>query len=172
MTKNQKKTQNTDKDVFMQISSVGNSTKHMLKVPKQYKPILNELYADTTDVSDYHNSHQMMRFFCELFTELDYESRSNFEVLLNSGIARCNTLSDLVTLILSMHKYYRLVGINSRGKLGRYYIIANGFIESTESIPRNAFDNAEKIGREIKQKEKGEFYQGDYIGRYLCFEGD
>ena len=169
MAKNKKKNQKIDSDVFMQISSEESPTTYMLKVPVQYKSILDNLMEEQSGQGNYHNSKQMLQFFCELFEELDHDGRSNFEVLLNSGIKKCETISDLVKMILQMHKYYRLKGVDNREKLGRFHIIAKGYYELVDSLSKDAFDNATEIGRQIKDNEGGKFFGGDYIGRHPFF---
>ena len=171
MSKNNKnkKNQNREPDVFMQIGSDKTDEKVMLKVPSHYKDVLNRLMADTA-CKDYHNSQEMLQFFCELFTKLDHKDRSFYEVLLNSKAVKTSTISDLVVLVLSMHKYYRIKGVDTKEKLGRFHILAARARNEDSTIANATFEKAKEIGEKVKRKEGGKFYKGDYIGRYTCFD--
>lgn len=169
MSKNNKnKKKNNNQEVFMQIGSDKTDEKVMLKVPSHYKDILNRLMADT-DCKDYHNSEDMLQFFCELFTELDHKDRSFYEVLLNSKVAKVRTISDLVTLLLQMYKYYRLVGIDTKEKLGEYYILAARNNNYGDWLANADIDDAYEVGRKIEQIEHGIFYKNNYVGMYRCY---
>lgn len=167
MSKNNKnkKNQNREPDVFMQIGSDKTDEKVMLKVPSHYKDVLNRLMADTA-CKDYHNSQEMLQFFCELFTKLDHKDRSFYEVLLNSKVKKTNTISDLVELLLGRYKYYCLYGVDSYEKLGRFHIIAARNNHINEEIANCTFDQSAQIGKTIKFREQGRFYKGIYVGRY------
>ena len=170
MSKNNKnkKKQNREPDVFMQIGSDKTDEKIMLKVPSHYKYVLNRLMADTA-CKDYHNSQEMLQFFCELFTELDHKDRSFYEVLLNSKVAKVRTISDLVTLVLQRHKYYRLVDVTSKEKLGEFYILAARKNNLEEWIANSDIDDAYEVGKRIMEIEHGKFYKNNYIGMYRFY---
>ena len=170
MSKNNKnkKKQNHD-EVFMQICNNQNGEEYMLKVPSHYKYVLNRL-MDGTECTDYHNSQEMLQFFCELFTDFTPKKREEFETVLNSKVATANTISDLVVLALSMHKYYRIKGVDTKEKLGRFHILAARARNEDSQIANATFDEAKEIGEKVKREEGGKFYSGDYIGVYTCFE--
>ena len=170
MSKNSKnkKKQNRELEVFMQIGSDKTDEKIMLKVPSHYKDVLNRLMADTA-CKDYHNSQEMLQFFCELFTTLDHKDRSFYEVLLKSKVATARKISDLVTLLLQMYKYYRLVGIDTKEKLGEYYILAARNNNYGDWLANAEIDDAYEIGRRIMDIEHGKFFRNSYIGMYRFY---
>jgi len=155
-------------DVYMQISNNQNGEEYMLKVPENYKHILNRL-MDGTECTDYHNSQEMLQFFCELFSKLDHKGRSFFEVLLNCKVAKARTISDLVALVLQRHKYYRLVDITSKEKLGEFYILAARKNNLEEWIANSDIDDAYEVGKRIMEIEHGKFYKNNYIGMYRFY---
>lgn len=172
MSKNNKNNKKDNKqEVFMQISSDKTDDKIMLKVPSHYKDILNRLMADT-DCKDYHNSGDMLQFFCELFTELDHKKRSDFEVLLNSKVAKSETISDLVKLVLQRNRYYILRNVDTLEKLGCFHIKASRINNQDDWIAHSSFDNAKIVGEHIKREECGKFFRGHYVGVYSCFKSD
>ena len=111
--KKNKKKQTREPEVYMQITSEKTSEKYILKVPSHYKDVLNGLIEDS-DCNDYHNSHEVLQLFCELYTDFTPKKRQEFEAVLNSKAATANTISDLVVLALSMHKYYRIKGVDTK----------------------------------------------------------
>ena len=173
MSKNNKnkKKQTREPEVFMQITSDKTSEKFMLKVPSHYKDVLNGLMADTA-CKDYHNSQEMLQFFCELFTELDHKKRSDFEVLLNSKVAKTETISDLVKLVLRRNRYYILRNVDTLEKLGCFHIKASRINNQDDWIAHSSFDNAKIVGEHIKREECGKFFRGHYVGVYSCFKSD
>ena len=170
MSKNNKnKKKNNNQEVFMQISSDKTDEKVMLKVPSHYKDVLNRLMEDS-ECKDYHNSHEVLQLFCELYTDFTPKKREEFETVLNSKVATANTISDLVVLALSMHKYYRIKGVDTKEKLGRFHILAARARNEDSDIANSTFEKAKEIGEKIKREEGGKFYFGDYIGVYTRFE--
>ena len=169
MSKNNKnkKKQNHD-EVFMQICNNQNGEEYMLKVPSHYKYVLNRL-MDGTECTDYHNSQEMLQFFCELFSKLDHKERCDIEVLLNCKVAITRTISDLVTLVLQRHKYYRLVDLTSKEKLGEFYILAARKNNLEEWIANSDIDDAYEVGKRIMEIEHGKFYKNNYIGMYRFY---
>ena len=166
--KKNKKKQTREPEVYMQITSDKTSEKFMLKVPSHYKDVLNGLMEDS-ECKDYHNSHEVLQLFCELYTDFTPKKREEFETVLNSKVATAKTISDLVVLALSMHKYYRLVGVDSVEKLGRFHILASRRNSLNDWISKCSFEDAAEMGKKIKQAENGKFYKGDYVGVYHCF---
>ena len=171
MSKNKKnkKKQTREPEVYMQITSEKTSEKFMLKVPSHYKDVLNGLMEDS-EYKDYHNSHEVLQLFCELYTDFTPKKREEFETVLNSKVATANMISDLVVLALSMHKYYRLKGVDTKEKLGRFHILAARARNEDSQIANATFDMSKKIGEKVKREECGKFFAGDYIGVYTCFD--
>lgn len=66
--KNRRKKQNHD-EVFMQICNNQNGEEYMLKVPENYKHVLNGLMSGK-ECTDYHNSQEMLQFFASYFQNL------------------------------------------------------------------------------------------------------
>ena len=158
MSKNKKnkKKQTREPEVYMQITSDKTSEKFMLKVPSHYKDVLNGLMNDG-ECKDYHNSHEVLQLFCELYTGFTDKKREEFEALLCSKVATANTISDLVVLALSMHKYYRLKGVDTKEKLGRFHILAARARNEDSLIANATFDEAKEIGEKVKREEGGKF---------------
>ena len=96
MSKKKNKKQTREAEVYMQITSDKTSEKYMLKVPSHYKDVLNGLMEDT-ECKDYHNSHEVLQLFCELFTSFSEKKREEFEALLCSKVATAETISVLNT---------------------------------------------------------------------------
>lgn len=168
MAKNKNKKQNKPQDVYMQITDPKNDEKYMLKVPANYKNVLDSLMS-CDESEDYHNSHEILQFFCEIYTGFDNTKRKEFEVLLNSKVAKTEGVADMLTLALQMHKYYRLVGVDTKEKLGRFHILASRRNNLDDWISKCSFEDAAEVGKKIKQAENGKFYKGDYVGVYHCF---
>lgn len=171
MSKNKKnkKKQTREPEVYMQITSDKTSEKFVLKVPSHYKDVLNDLMGDS-EYKDYHNSQEVLQLFCEVYTDFTPKKRQEFETVLNSKVATANTISDLVVLALSMHKYYRLKGVDTKEKLGRFHILAARARNEDSQIANATFDMSKEIGEKVKREEGGKFFAGDYIGVYTCFD--
>ena len=117
------KNQQTKEDVFMQIEDVASREMFMLKVPANYGKLLDDFGRGET-AQDYRNDQAILKLFCDTYAAFSKKKREDFEVVLNSGVARTDTFADLVTLALQMHKYYRLKGIASKERLGRMHILS------------------------------------------------
>ena len=166
MAKNKnKKKQRTE--VFMQIHNPAKNEKYILKVPKKFQSILNSLMPGQAP-QDFHNSREILQFFCEQFVELDDKSKCDFEAFLNSEIVKVDTISDMVVLLLQMNKYYRIVGADSYAKLGSVHILATQMNDPESWIAKCPMEEAEKVGKSVQCQEGGRFFHGDYIGRYCC----
>ena len=168
MSKKKNKKQNKTPEVYMQITDPKDDEKYMLKVPSHFKDILNSI-MDDDDCRDFHNSPDILQLFCEVYTGFDNTKRKEFEILLNSKVAKAECVADLLTLSLQMHKYYRLVGIDSTEKLGRFHILASRRNNLDDWIAKSSFEDAAEVGKKIKQAEGGKFYKNDYVGIYHCF---
>ena len=168
MSKNNKRKKQSTPETYMQITNPATEERYMLKVPFNYKEILESLVKDN-ESNDFHNSLDILQFFCEIYTAFDNEKRKEFEVLLNSKVAKTETVSDLVKLAYEMYKYYRLKGVDSVKKLGEFHILAAKQNNVDDWIANSSFDEASEIGAKIKKWEQGKFYKDSYIGVYHCF---
>ena len=170
MSKNNKhKKQNEPNEVFMQITNPANNEKCMLKIPAHFKTVLDSLMSDAECI-DYRNSREILQYFCEIYTAFDQKTREDYEVLLNSKVAKMVYLTDFVKLALQMHKYYVLTNVPNVEKLGRLHIITAKAGEDKNWIAKASLDEAAEIGKRIKDAEGGKFYENCYAGVYTCFE--
>lgn len=162
MSKNKKQTKHTE--VYMQINSHKNEQSFLLRVPFRFKYILDSLMKENENCNDFHNSRDILQFFCELYTSLSEEERREYEFLLNSKIQNPRNLTDLIVLLLTRFKYYHLEGIDTPEKLGRYHILSARCNTLNESLATRSIEQAADVGKSIMQAENGRFYHGDYIG--------
>ena len=84
MSKNKKQPKITE--VYMQINSYKNSERFMLKVPYRFKYVLDSLMNENETCKDFHNSKDILQYFCELYTNLNEEERREYELLLFTNI--------------------------------------------------------------------------------------
>ena len=98
----------TDNNVYLNIISVATGKEFMLKVPSNYGKILDLFACTDTEAGDYRNSRPILKPFCDICASFSDKKLNDLEIVLNSGVAQTNTFSDLVTVALQMHKYYRL----------------------------------------------------------------
>ena len=168
MSKNNKRKKQSTPETYMQITNPATEERYMLKVPFNYKRILESLVKDN-ESNDFHNSLDILQFFCEIYTGFDNEKRKEFEVLLNSKVAKTETVSDLVKLAYEMYKYYRLKGVDNHEKLGQFHILASRRNSPDDWIAKSNFEDASAVGKKVKAFEGGKFYKNNYIGVYHCF---
>ena len=166
MSKNKKKKQT---EVFIQIHNPAKNEKYILKVPKKFQSVLGSLLPGSSQ-QDFHNSCEILQFFCEIYTAFDKKTREEYEVLLNAKVAKIEYLTDFVKLALQMHKYYVLTNVPNVEKLGRLHIITAKASEDKNWIAKASLDEAAEIGRRIKDAEGGKFYGNCYAGVYTCFD--
>ena len=162
------KNQQTKEDVFMQIEDVASRETFMLKVPANYGKLLDDFGRGET-AQDYRNDQAILKLFCDTYAAFSKKKREDFEVVLNSGVARTDTFADLVTLALQMHKYYRLKGVASKERLGRMHILSAQANHLDNRVAKSPIGNAREVGADIQKEEGGKFYNGDYVGVYTCF---
>ncbi len=161
------KNQQTKEDVFMQIEDMASRETFMLKAPSNYGKLLDAFGRGETE-QDYRNDQAILKLFCDTNAAFCKKKREDFEVVLNSGVARTDTFADLVTLALQMHKYYRLKGIASKERLGRMHILSAQANHLDNRVAKSPIGNAREVGAAIQKKEGGKFYNGDYIGVCTC----
>ncbi|MBQ2378550.1 MAG: hypothetical protein II297_09140 [Clostridia bacterium] len=140
----------------------------MLKVPANYGKLLDAFGRGET-AQDYRNDQAILKLFCDTYAAFSKKKREDFEVVLNSGVARTDTFADLVTLALQMHKYYRLKGVASKERLGRMHILSAQANHLDNRVAKSPIGNAREVGADIQKEEGGRFYNGDYVGVYTCF---
>ena len=89
----------------MQITNPATEERYMLKVPFNYKSILDKL-TQTDESDDYHNSLDILQYFCRIYNGFSNKQRKEYEILLNSKIAKTEGISNLVKPAYEMYKYY------------------------------------------------------------------
>ena len=153
-----KKKKNKTTEVYMQITKPSTGETSLLRVPFSLKKPLDYIAENNCSPEDYHNGREVLHLFCEKFVDLKEEKKHDFEAILNSGIAKVSSISDLYALLFQTYKYYRLKGISNTEKLGKFFASQaeglDNWISSKNSIE----------GENIKRTENGRFYNGDYIG--------
>lgn len=95
MSKNNKhKKQNEPNEVFMQITNPDNNEKCMLKIPTHFKNVLDSLMSDA-ERKDYRNSHEILQFFCEIYTAFDKKRERTMKYYSTQKWQRLNILQIL-----------------------------------------------------------------------------
>ena len=168
MSKTKKQKQD---NVFMQIERFANKEPYLLQVPENIGPILDKLMRDE-DLHDHRNSKAVLKIFCEEFMALDDEDQRKVETLINCKIRPIETIYDLLEIMMQRDKYYVLLGVDTKQKLGEFHIFAARRSNPDSWIAKSDYADAKQVGRQIKHIEKGEFYRNDYVGRYCKLEMD
>ena len=159
----------TDNNVYLNIITVATGKEFMLKVPSNYGKILDLFACTDTEAGDYRNSRPILKLFCDICASFSDKKLNDLEIVLNIGVAQTNTFSDLVTVALQMHKYYRLKGAASKERLGRMHILSARANDPDNRVAKSPIEKAREIGAAIQKEEGGKFYNDDYIGVYTCF---
>ena len=162
MSKTKKQKQD---NVFMQIERFANKEPYLLQVPENIGPILDKLMRDE-DLHDHRNSKAVLKIFCEEFMALDDEDQRKVETLINCKIRPIETIYDLLEIMMQRDKYYVLLDVDTKRKLGEFHIFAARRSNPDSWIAKSDYADAKQVGRQIKHIEKGEFYRNDYVGRY------
>ena len=168
MSKTKKQKQD---NVFMQIERFANKEPYLLQVPENIGPILDKLMRDE-DLHDHRNSKAVLKIFCEEFMALDDEDQRKVETLINCKIRPTETIYDLLEIMMQRDKYYVLLDVDTKRKLGEFHIFAARRSNPDSWIAKSDYADAKQVGRQIKHIEKGEFYRNDYVGRYCKLERD
>ena len=154
-------------NVYMQIEKFGDREPYLLQVPEHYRLILDKLMANEED-KDHRSCKAVLKIFCEEFMALDEDEQDKVETLINSRIRQLDTIYDLLEIMMQRDKYYVLLGVDTKQKLGEFHIFAARRSNPDSWIAKSDYADAKQVGRQIKQIEKGEFYRNDYVGRYCC----
>ena len=168
MSKTKKQKQD---NVFMQIERFANKEPYLLQVPENIGPILDKLMRDE-DLHDHRNSKAVLKIFCEEFMALDDEDQRKVETLINCKIRPIETIYDLLEIMMQRDKYYVLLDVDTKRKLGEFHIFAARRSNPDSWIAKSDYADAKQVARRIKQIEKGEFYRNDYVGWYCKLERD
>ena len=152
----------------MQIERFANKEPYLLQVPENIGPILDKLMRDD-DVKDHRSCKAVLKIFCEEFMALDEDEQDKVETLINSRIRQLDTIYDLLEIMMQRDKYYVLLGVDTKQKLGEFHIFAARRSNPDSWIAKSDYADAKQVAQRIKQIEKGVFYRNDYVGRYRCF---
>ena len=155
----------------MQIERFANKEPYLLQVPENIGPILDKLMRDD-DVKDHRSCKAVLKIFCEEFMALDEDEQDKVETLINYRIRQLDTIYDLLEIMMQRDKYYVLLGVDTKQKLGEFHIFAARRSNPDSWIAKSDYADAKQVGRQTKQIEKGEFYRNDYVGRYCKLERD
>lgn len=166
-----KKNQNK-KDVFMEIINKKENTTYMLKVPESFRFVLDDLMATEKESIDFHNSKQMLQFFCELFSSASHKKRSAFEIIINNPSVEVQKLTDLITVFMNLHKYY-VLKVSSNRELGEFHIMSARSTDPDSWIAKSDLKDARNVAKKIKNIENGCIHNGFYVGQcYMFVEQD
>ena len=168
MSKTKKQKQD---NVFMQIERFANKEPYLLQVPENIGPILDKLMRDG-DLHDHRNSKAVLKIFCEEFMALDENEQDKVETLINCKIRPIETIYDLLEIMMQRDKYYVLLDVDTKRKLGEFHIFAARRSNPDSWIAKSDYADARQVGRQIKQIENGVFYRNNYVGRYCKLERD
>ena len=162
-----KKKQNHE-EVFMNIEDRLTKETYLLKVPYAFRFIMQDLMDPEKEIHDYHNSNDMLMYFCELFCAASDKKRNTFEIVINSPALKVKCITDLITIFLELHKYY-VLRISTYEELGRFHILAARRNEPESELAQADFKDARSVAKSIKQRENGCFVNGFYVGKYHYF---
>ena len=162
MSKTKKQKQD---NVFMQIERFANKEPYLLQVPENIGPILDKLMRDE-DLHDHRNSKAVLKIFCEEFMALDDEDQRKVETLINCKIRPIETIYDLLEIMMQRDKYYVLLDVDTKRKLGEFHIFAARRSNPDSWIAKSDYADAKTVAKRIKNTEQGVFYQNAYVGRY------
>ena len=141
---------------------------YTLKVPYAFRFIMEDLMDPEKEIHDYHNSNDMLMYFCELFCAASDKKRNTFEIVINSPALKVKSITDLITIFLELHKYY-VLRISTYEELGKFHILA-AKNDSNSPFAKADLKDAKLIGKKVKQMERGAFTaDGLYVGRYHFF---
>ena len=168
MSKTKKQKQD---NVFMQIERFANKEPYLLQVPENIGPILDKLMRDE-DLHDHRNSKAVLKIFCEEFMALDENEQEKVETLINCKIRPIETIYDLLEIMMQRDKYYVLLDVDTKRKLGEFHIFAARRSNPDSWIAKSDYADAKQVAQRIKQIEKGVFYRNNYVGRYCKLERD
>ena len=162
-----KKKQNHE-EVFMNIEDRLTNKIFTLRVPYSFKFIMEDLMDPEKEIHDYHNSNDMLMYFCELFCSASDKKRNTFEMVINNPALKLDKITDLITVFMELHKYY-VLQISSNRELGEFHIISAQRNDSDNWIAKSDLSQAVSVGKKIKKMENGCFVNGYYIGKYHFF---
>ena len=108
-----------------------------------------------------------VNWFARLYYALDDEGKESFRCLTESRCARCESVKDLINLILTDFKGYYSIPAGNYGELFAYYNYTNErkcpiALSANEPVPQEYFS---VLGRCIASKENGKFFEDNYFGR-------
>ena len=154
-------------NVYMQIEKFGDREPYLLQVPEHYRLILDNLMANEED-KDHRSCKAVLKIFCEEFMALDEDEQDKVETLINSRIRQLDTIYDLLEIMMQRDKYYVLLGVDTKQKLGEFHIFAARRNEPGSWIAKKDYSEARQVGLRIKNLERGVFFGNAYVGRYRC----
>ena len=108
-----------------------------------------------------------VNWFARLYYALDNEAKETFRCLTESKCAKCESVKDLINLILTNYKGYYSVPAVNHSELFAYYNYTDErkcpiALSANEPVLHEYFAI---LGRCIASKENGKFFEGSYFGR-------
>lgn len=121
----------------------------------------NNFVIDSDEIKE--ASIEELNFFGRRICEMDQNEHLAFEACLLID-QKYRSIKELINLTYSLANYRILHRVGNDIELGQYYA-DNGFITELDEVPEvlTAFIDLEKIGRMMRESEKGIFLEGCYI---------
>lgn len=135
-----------------------------LKLPEKYRVYFDKALMDNNNL-EYDNSlDAMVRFFEEYFT-LDDADRELFQDIIFCRLVNPLSIVDITILTQSLDEYAILKGVSTPAEIAEFYSYLAKRFEPDSLTANMTEDMYDKIGKEVVEKEKGQFYKGNYYFR-------
>lgn len=144
---------------------------YTIELPANYQVLFERIENPRTSKSDYENSAGMLYFFLDVYDKLNEEDRIEFQDLANCGIARTDTIADLLKLLLTRYKYYRLYGVGNLYELGKERIRFMRKEHPESATAKLPYSNSYRLGKRILIYQQGVFYKNSYFALLDCYAG-
>lgn len=145
---------------------------YTIELPANFQILLDRIENYRTAESDYENSAGMLYFFLDQYEKLNEEDRLEFQDLVNCGVARTDTVADLLKIFLTRHKYYRLYNVGNLHELGKERIRFMRKEHPESPIAKIPYRDSYRVGDMIKKFQRGIFYRDSYFGLLDCYAQD
>lgn len=77
---------------------------------------------------------------------LDEDEQDKVETLINSRIRQLDTIYDLLEIMMQRDKYYVLLGVDTKQKLGEFHIFAARRDNPDSLIAKADYSDAKQVG--------------------------
>ena len=143
-----------------------------IELPANFQIIFDAIDAGKVSESDYENSTEILCFFLDIYVKLSEDDKIEFQDLANCGVAKAETIADLLKLLLERYKYYRLYSVPNLYALGKERIEFMRREHPESPIAKLPLEESYRIGEMIQRYQKGVFYRNSYFAFYDCYAED